>query len=728
MRFRRLRFFILLVALLFSMLLGIWLARVQITEWGGLAALRQAGAEDIKFEVSSTEIDRTALKHVSFKFATEAGTLTLEGSGVSALYSTESLKVGRLTHLDIDDLVLGWESNGTATATQNQPQPAQILEALTTVKRQLDPYLILDQLQITRLTLRGAGLGPLDGKSLKLMVSQGDQALEARAALVADEGSQSSLRLLLKDQALDLNLGFSDHPEAQSANMHVALEGQQLAAKYEIQPKGLQQWLEPFIKLDFRMKGESIGGSIDLQPVEPGRLQAQISAASNRLWFGSLSITKPKFKLIFEVPAQQPVTSIQLAKGSNLGAELISQDMNSLKGLAADLSGEWLQRAEGWDFQGQVKLDPLTPRAFAQQVPLAGLDAQVLLQGQALRLNGNIQHTRFPERFEYELSQDLASGQGQLKFGTSSPLQFDAEKHRLSQLTSHWLYPVDLIAGGLGIQAKATWSKKLGLSLGADVSLNEAGGTLAGKLAFAGLTTEQSLELLPAQRSQGEGLVQIAHVDAGIVSEAISCKIRIEQSDAGPLPMLAVRDLKGGILGGSYHSDEIRYDLNQETHAFVVEVEDLDLATIVATQGMNDVQATGKVKGKIPVEINAEGVVVQGGELTQSADGGIIQYRPSDEEAMRQNVLTGIALDALKDFRYSQLTAGVDYAPDGNLGIHLELQGKSPGLDDTRPVHLNINLEQNLLQLLKSLGFAEGVSEIIDGKVRRQTQGSNKAE
>ena len=58
------------------------------------------------------------------------------------------------------------------------------------------------------------------------------------------------------------------------------------------------------------------------------------------------------------------------------------------------------------------------------------------------------------------------------------------------------------------------------------------------------------------------------------------------------------------------------------------------------------------------------------------------------------------------------------------LTISLRLEGTSPELDTSRPVHLNINTEQNLLSLLKSLRYAEGISANIDRKVRRQYEQS----
>ena len=145
-----------------------------------------------------------------------------------------------------------------------------------------------------------------------------------------------------------------------------------------------------------------------------------------------------------------------------------------------------------------------------------------------------------------------------------------------------------------------------------------------------------------------------------------------------------------------------------------------DLAEIVKTQQLDDIVATGRIDGIIPVEINADGIFIQDGLFINGVRDGTIRYNPaSGTEQLKQNPITGIALDALRDFRYSYISAGVNFIPEGRLTINLQLKGTSPGLDTNRPVHLNINTEQNLLSLLKSLRYAQGISEKIDNKVRR---------
>ena len=127
------------------------------------------------------------------------------------------------------------------------------------------------------------------------------------------------------------------------------------------------------------------------------------------------------------------------------------------------------------------------------------------------------------------------------------------------------------------------------------------------------------------------------------------------------------------------------------------------------------------------MEITKAGINIAHGGLTNQIRGGTIRYTPeSGTTQLRQNPITGITLDALKDFRYSDLQARVNYLPDGELTINLELKGISPELDENRPVHLNINTEQNLVSLLKSLRFAQGVSGSIDEQVRRMYQQTHK--
>ena len=55
----------------------------------------------------------------------------------------------------------------------------------------------------------------------------------------------------------------------------------------------------------------------------------------------------------------------------------------------------------------------------------------------------------------------------------------------------------------------------------------------------------------------------------------------------------------------------------------------------------------------------------------------------------------------------------------GEMELVLALKGMSPKVDKKRPVHFNLNLQQNVLKLLRGLRYAEGLSEDIDRNVQK---------
>ena len=73
----------------------------------------------------------------------------------------------------------------------------------------------------------------------------------------------------------------------------------------------------------------------------------------------------------------------------------------------------------------------------------------------------------------------------------------------------------------------------------------------------------------------------------------------------------------------------------------------------------------------------------------------------------------------IEDLNYNALEIDVNYEESGEMEMQLAIKGKSPKLDERRPIHFNLNLQQNVLKLLKGLRYAEGLSEEIDRNVQK---------
>jgi hypothetical protein len=164
-------------------------------------------------------------------------------------------------------------------------------------------------------------------------------------------------------------------------------------------------------------------------------------------------------------------------------------------------------------------------------------------------------------------------------------------------------------------------------------------------------------------------------------------------------------------------SPEIRYDLNKQASHFTVNVKSLDLATMVELMKVKDMEASGAISGKIPVTIKGKKISVDKGALYNDPPGGGISYAAPDAH------LTGLseyALKAIRDFRYTSLQSTAEYDPSGQLTLGVSLQGVSPEIDSHRPVHFNINIEQNLNALLQGLRYSKGLGKKIDKRVQER--------
>jgi hypothetical protein len=167
----------------------------------------------------------------------------------------------------------------------------------------------------------------------------------------------------------------------------------------------------------------------------------------------------------------------------------------------------------------------------------------------------------------------------------------------------------------------------------------------------------------------------------------------------------------------------VEIDLNDPQASFDLVVQDLDIARVVETQNMEGLSAQGRVEGFLPVRLSAGGIRIEDGRLDDQ-DGGVVRYAVSEEQAAAlASPLTDVVIRALRDFHYNVLNARANYHPDGTLQLQLQMEGNSPSLESDRPVHLNINSEQNVLSLLRSLDYAAGLNQTLDKRIQDQYGG-----
>ncbi len=368
-----------------------------------------------------------------------------------------------------------------------------------------------------------------------------------------------------------------------------------------------------------------------------------------------------------------------------------------------------------WQARGELRSGGLLLAGRGRRLPLTDILLHLAADNNLVQGKIAFSAGQLPGRVETTFRHQPATGRGRADLHTTAPLRFSRE-HPLAALVPG--LPLDLDRGKLTLTAAASWSagKPPGLQVGVDL---EEGGGRAGDILFSGLEIREKLQVLPRIRSLVPATIVLARLDAGIRVDDLEAEIGLEPPAAGRRPVLRVDRFTAHLFGGRVTTSGLVLDPDRPDGRCTIVISGMDLAEIVRLMQIKDLQVSGLVDGRLPVALTGAGITIAKGELRNRPPGGVIRYRPREKGGLADMELTGYALRAMEDFRYNLLTARVEYRPDGQLTVALHLEGHSPNLETTRPVHLNINTEQNLLSLLKSLRYSRSLTDELDKSIQR---------
>jgi len=325
-----------------------------------------------------------------------------------------------------------------------------------------------------------------------------------------------------------------------------------------------------------------------------------------------------------------------------------------------------------------------------------------------------------PGTLAVRFSYNLKNGLGKATVNSEQPFSF-SEITPLSSLLDQWPTAFDLTGGQLQFKSTIRRRPEQPLQVTLQAELTEGKGSYK-EILFSGLAIRQDLQLLPDIQSLKDGRITIDTVETGITVKDVSLKTAFSPSPHGRLPKITVRNLSASLFGGTVSDDFLIYDPQQPEVQSTVRLNNIDLARLVTIQQVKGLEVQGKIAGSLPFFFDHKGLQIEGGKLKNTGNGGLIRYTLAGNNGLKESPLTGYALKALEDFHYNLLSATAKYNPDGKLLVGLHLEGKSPRLDTNRPVHLNINTEQNILSLLKSLRYSTSLTDEIDKEVQQHYQ------
>lgn len=315
------------------------------------------------------------------------------------------------------------------------------------------------------------------------------------------------------------------------------------------------------------------------------------------------------------------------------------------------------------------------------------------------------------------------------------PFEFSKQTRILSSMYTPWEYSFDVLSGELGGGAKVSWetvNKKKDKQIDFKYRYRFKASELSGfynEIYFTGMNAVGVLNDGGAGhslRTPEPVRVEIKQVNGGVPVTSISFGLSILSENRPPGSkstdnIVILHDFEGHTLDGKIYSKKIRFDPSSDVNNLIIYLKGISVERLLELEKQQGVEGTGVIDGVLPVMINNKGLSVSGGNLKARRPGGVIRYRPDNPEAFStlSDPNIKLVMEALDNFHYQVMQSDVTYSPEGKLILKLRLEGKNPDMSSRRPINLNINAEQNVLTLLKSLRLADDIGERISDRMRK---------
>lgn len=397
---------------------------------------------------------------------------------------------------------------------------------------------------------------------------------------------------------------------------------------------------------------------------------------------------------------------------SRIGAYVLQSDFE-VAGLQLDLDA-----TAGARFH--VETRQLDIRGPQRWLPRFDIAADVVVREDSINFDSTLLFPAVPgdQGIVVRGAYDIAAGQARIT-ATLPPLQFVPEEGRsLSAYLGDWPWSFDLLTGSLGGGLELAWqaSPAPGSAAGSmpsgqlSIELDNVAGYI-GDYVFSGLnlpftaTLDSSAQFLldtPPLR------LEAALIDVGLPLENLLLEFEVDgESALLHIPAVQVETLDGRVYGEAlnYYFDHPRNELTLRFSSLHLE----KMLTLVEYDG---VAASGAISGVLPVLITEEGIEVAGGTLSADAPGGNIRYLGAASGG--GNAGLDLVNRALSNYRFESLESTIDYRPDGELLLAMQLQGRNPDMNNGQRINLNLTLSDNIPVLLESLQARRAIEDILE--------------
>ncbi|MGV6476015.1 intermembrane phospholipid transport protein YdbH family protein [Azotobacter vinelandii] len=219
--------------------------------------------------------------------------------------------------------------------------------------------------------------------------------------------------------------------------------------------------------------------------------------------------------------------------------------------------------------------------------------------------------------------------------------------------------------------------------------------------------------------------LEVTHLNPGLPLGPLRLRGQYSASLAQPLRgRLAWQQAELTLLDGRAWLPPSSRDLSTGSASLPLRLEGLQLGELFRLYPAEGLAGRGTLDGRLPLLVGPAGVRIEQGRLDNRGP-GILQFRSERIRTFaRSNPAMKLVADALENFHFSRLSSDLGYDEQGKLRMGLRLEGRNPALEKGRPIHFNINLEEDIPALLTSLQLSDRVSERIRQRVQQRLRKS----
>lgn len=303
---------------------------------------------------------------------------------------------------------------------------------------------------------------------------------------------------------------------------------------------------------------------------------------------------------------------------------------------------------------------------------------------------------------------NLKNGQGSLKL--ELPQTEFTPKSNLGR-SVHGL-PADIVGGKLQAEASLSWPAS-----GKDqLQLTFTDTALQRNDSFAvGINAQVAL-----QQDAGKWVtanpvpVSVKSLDTGVAVNNMHFLLSLTANGD-----LTLGSFSAELLEGALTADKLVWNLEGEERHSRLQFTGLSIGALAKEMESTNFAASGLLDASIPLTTDRQGITVDNGTVQSRPPGGRLRYYGAFSPSMLgSNPQLKLLAGALEDYNYRDISGTMSYPLSGDLTLNLKLTGRSVAIDANRDLIINLNLENNVPSMLRSLQASRDLTDVLERQVQ----------